>query len=97
MREGGAAGAVGVMIMVGPAEAGAVLPLVLDRAGPVSFLPVIALGGEEQVAGPVGAEVIGRGGEQIGGMAKAFAHRREMALTAQKFIAMVGGRGNFCQ
>src|SRR6478735_6223696 len=95
MRECGAAGTISVMVVIGPAEAGAVLPLVLDGAGPVSLLPVIALGGEEQVAGPVGPDVIGGGGEKFGGVAETFDDRRETALTAQKFIAMVGGRGNF--
>jgi hypothetical protein len=52
-----------MMVVIGPAEAGAILSLILDNSCPITFLPEIALGGEEQIAGPVGADVVGRDGE----------------------------------
>ena len=69
----GAAGAVGVVVVVGPAEAEPVLPVLLHRAGPVAALPVVALGGEEQVAGAINAD--GRDGRinQFLGVGKSLA------------------------
>ena len=48
--------AVRVVVVVGPAEAEAVLPGLLHLGGAVAPLPVFALGGEEEVAGGVAAE-----------------------------------------
>ena len=53
------------MIVIGPAKAQSLLPFVLHVGGAVAALPILALGGEEQVACPGGAQIVGRGGEQF--------------------------------
>src|SRR5213079_2859241 len=52
-----ARGAVGVVVVVGPANAEAVLTGFLHLGGAVAALPVFALGGEEEIAGVIDAEV----------------------------------------
>ena len=65
VRERRPAGAVRVMIVIRPTEARAVLPFVLHAAGAVAALPILAFGGEEQIARPIGAELVGRRCEQF--------------------------------
>ena len=52
-----AAGTIGVMIVVLPAQSQGVLAGPLHPGGPVAAGPVFAFGGEEQVRGPARAEV----------------------------------------
>ena len=58
-----ARGAIGVVVVIGPTQAEAILAGFLHLSGAVFALPVFALGGEEQITGAINAD-LGDGGIQ---------------------------------
>ena len=60
-----AAGSVGVMIVVLPAQSQRVLAGLLEPGRPIAAGPVVALGGKEQVRGPARAEVRHGGADNV--------------------------------
>jgi len=98
LREVFAARAVGVVIVVGPAEAQFILAGLLELGGAVAALPVFSLGGEEEVAGPVLADVFD------GGIDEAFDDLEleskfviiEIAAAASELFEMVEAEDGMC-
>ena len=50
--------AVGVVIMVGPAQSQRILSCFLNTSGPIAALPVVAFRSKEEVTGPSDSEVL---------------------------------------
>ena len=80
-----------MVVVISPAQAKRLLTLVLHASGRVPAHPVVALGGEEQIAGPVAAEVSGRGVEQLRREGIAGLVGLAIAATRAEGLAMLGG------
>ena len=84
--------AVGVVIVVGPAEAESVLPGLLGACRTISGRPVFAFRREKQVGRPAGAEIRNGGADQLLGMVKACRIGLEEALASPKLLGVPGRR-----
>ncbi len=83
-----ARGAIGVVVVIGPAEAEAILAGFLTLGSAVFALPVFALGGEENVAGAIDADFGNRSVEKAIGPGKASFVVGETAISAAEGFLM---------
>src|SRR4051812_44869256 len=81
-REMPARRAIGVMIVVGPAQTQAILSCLLTLSRAVFALPVFALGGEEDVAGAIDAKLGDRRVEEAMGPCEPGCFVVEFAIAA---------------
>ena len=75
-----------MVVVVGPAEAEAVLAGFLDLGGAVAALPVFALGGEEEVAGAIAADGGDGVVDEVVGVGEAGGFVVEMAFAAAEVL-----------
>ncbi|MCA9101765.1 MAG: hypothetical protein KDA63_11470 [Planctomycetales bacterium] len=89
-----ATGAEGVVVVIGPAEPQLLLEGVLNTGCVIATHPVGAFGGEKQVAGSRGAQVVDRGLDNLSGMGKAFTANGEVSSARSKGLSMRVRRAN---
>lgn len=90
----GPAGAVGVVVVVSPAEAEFVLPGLLSPRGPVATRPVPAFGGEEEVASPIDAQIVDRGADEGEGVVETGLVLSKVAVAPLERPGVASGGGS---